>query len=160
MTLHTSGTQEVALKRELDVLRKYLEIEQTRFDSRLRVTLDIDPETLDAQLPNLLLQPLVENAVRHGIAPFLRPGWIGIHATRADSSLKIEISDSGAGLPPERLMALNRGVGLDNTRARLAHLYPSAHEFSFSNLDDGFCVTVKIPFRVEAQVPLAEAGAA
>ena len=160
MTLHTSGTQEVALKRELDVLRKYLEIEQTRFDSRLRVTMDIDPETLDAQLPNLLLQPLVENAVRHGIAPHLRPGWIAIHATREDSNLKIEISDSGAGLPPDRLMALNRGVGLDNTRARLDHLYPSAHEFSFSNLDDGFRVTVKIPFRVETQAPLAEAGAA
>jgi two-component system LytT family sensor kinase len=160
MTLHTSGTQEVALKRELDVLRKYLEIEQTRFDSRLRVTMHIDPETLDAQLPNLLLQPLVENAVRHGIAPYLRPGWIAIHATREDANLKIEISDSGAGLPPERLMALNRGVGLDNTRARLAHLYPSAHEFSFSNLEDGFCVTVKIPFRVETHVQLAEAGAA
>jgi two-component system, LytTR family, sensor kinase len=160
MTLHTSGTQEVALKRELDVLRKYLEIEQTRFDSRLRVTMSIDPETLDAQLPNLLLQPLVENAVRHGIAPYLRPGWIAIHATREDASLKIEISDSGAGLPPDRLMALNRGVGLDNTRARLAHLYPSAHEFSFSNLDDGFCVRVKIPFRVETPIALAEAGAA
>jgi len=160
MTLHTSGTQEVALKRELDVLRKYLEIEQTRFDSRLRVTMIIDPETLDAQLPNLLLQPLVENAVRHGIAPYLRPGWIAIHATREDASLKIEISDSGAGLPPDRLMALNRGVGLDNTRARLAHLYPSAHEFSFSNLDDGFCVRVKIPFRVETPIALPEAGAA
>jgi len=160
MTLHTSGTQEVALKRELDVLRKYLEIEQTRFDSRLRVTMIIDPETLDAQLPNLLLQPLVENAVRHGIAPYLRPGWIAIHATREDASLKIEISDSGAGLAPERLMALNRGVGLDNTRARLAHLYPSAHEFSFSNLDDGFCVRVKIPFRVETPIALPEAGAA
>jgi LytS/YehU family sensor histidine kinase len=160
MTLHTTGTQEVALKRELDVLRKYLEIEQTRFDTRLRVTMDIEPETLDAQLPNLLLQPLVENAVRHGIAPYLRAGWIAIRSTRDDSMLKIEISDSGAGLPPERLMALNRGVGLDNTRARLAHLYPSTHEFSFSNLDDGFCVTVKIPFRVvETALPL-EVGAA
>jgi two-component system LytT family sensor kinase len=160
MTLHTSGTQEVAVKRELDVLQKYLEIEQTRFDSRLRVTLDIDPETLDAQLPNLLLQPLVENAVRHGIAPHLRPGWITIRACREDSCLKIDISDSGAGLPPERLMALNRGVGLDNTRARLEHLYPASHEFSFSNLDNGFRVTVKIPFRVETSVPLVEAGAA
>jgi LytS/YehU family sensor histidine kinase len=160
MTLHTSGTQEVALKRELEVLRKYLEIEQTRFDTRLRVTMDIDPETLDAQLPNLLLQPLVENAVRHGIAPHLRPGWIAIHASREGARLKIDVSDSGAGLPPERLMALNRGVGLDNTRARLEHLYPSAHEFSFSNLDDGFCVTVTIPFRVEAAVHLVEAGAA
>jgi len=160
MTLHTSGTQEVALKRELDVLQKYLEIEQTRFGPRLRVTIDIDPETLDAQVPNLLLQPLVENAVRHGIVPHLRPGWIAIQAAREGARLKIEISDSGAGLPPERLMALNRGVGLDNTRARLEHLYPSAHEFSFANLDNGFCVTVSIPFHVDAAAMLAEAGAA
>jgi sensor histidine kinase YesM len=83
-----------------------------------------------------------------GIAPHLRPGSIAIHAGREGPSLKIEIVDSGAGLPPDRLMALNRGVGLDNTRARLQHLYPSAHSFMFSNLDDGFCVTVIIPFRV------------
>jgi sensor histidine kinase YesM len=67
--------------------------------------------------------------------------------------LKIDIVDSGAGLPPERLMALNRGVGLDNTRSRLAHLYPSAHRFTFSNLDDGFCVTVVIPFHVVDSQP-------
>ena len=83
MTLHTSGTQEVPLKDELDVLQKYLEIEQTRFGNRLRVDMHIEPETLDAQVPNLLLQPLVENAIRHGIAPNARPGWIAIHARRA-----------------------------------------------------------------------------
>jgi two-component system, LytTR family, sensor kinase len=148
MTLHSSGTQEVALKRELDVLQKYLEIEQARFGDRLRVTLRIDPDTLDAQVPNLLLQPLVENAVRHGIAPHVRPGRIAIHSARDGGQLTIDIVDSGAGLPPDRLMALNRGVGLDNTRARLQHLYPSAYRFAFSNLDDGFCVTVTIPFRV------------
>ena len=76
MTLHTSSTQEVPLKEELDVLQKYLEIEQTRFGNRLSVEMHIEPETLDAQVPNLLLQPLVENAIRHGIAPHARPGWI------------------------------------------------------------------------------------
>jgi len=161
MTLHTSSTQEVALKDELDVLQKYLEIEQTRFGHRLRVTMNIEPETLDAQVPNLLLQPLVENAIRHGIAPNARPGWIAIDAEQTGSQLTIQIRDSGDGLPPDRLMALNRGVGLENTRARLEHLYPAAYQFAFSNLERGFCVTVRIPFQVEqvADEP-ARAGAA
>jgi signal transduction histidine kinase len=161
MTLHTSITQEVPLKDELDVLQKYLEIEQTRFGNRLRVNLHIQPDTLDAQVPNLLLQPLVENAIRHGIAPNARAGWIEIHAHRTDTDLTMQIRDSGDGLPPERLMALNRGVGLENTRARLEHLYPSAFQFEFSNLDRGFCVTVRIPFQVvDAAVEPIRVGAA
>jgi len=151
MTLDTSGIQQVPLKQELDVLRKYLEIEQTRFDSRLSVSMHIEFEALDALVPNLLLQPLVENAIRHGVAPHSRPGWIAIHAARDGARLKIEIRDSGNGLSPERLTALNRGVGLGNTRARLTHLYPSAHQFAFSNLDEGFSVTVGIPFEVDPQ---------
>jgi two-component system, LytTR family, sensor kinase len=153
MTLCTSGTQEVPLKDELDVLQKYLEIEQTRFGNRLRVNMHIQPDTLDAQVPNLLLQPLVENAIRHGIAPNARPGWIAIHAERTGSQLTVQIRDSGDGLPPDRLMALNRGVGLENTRSRLEHLYPSAFQFAFSNVERGFCVTVRIPFQVEHVTP-------
>jgi two-component system, LytTR family, sensor kinase len=161
MTLDTSGTQQVPLKQELDVLKKYLEIEQTRFESRLSVALHIEFESLDALVPNLILQPLVENAIRHGIAPHSRPGWIAIHAAREGTRLRIEIRDSGNGLPPDRLTALNRGVGLGNTRARLTHLYPSAHQFAFSNLDDGFCVTVSIPFEVEPpSVECVRAGVA
>ena len=164
MTLHTSSTQEVALKDELDVLQKYVEIEQTRFGNRLHVNLHVQPETLDAQVPNLLLQPLVENAIRHGIAPNARPGWIAIHAERTGPQLTIQIRDSGDGLPPDRLMALNRGVGLENTRARLDHLYRSAYQFTFSNLERGFCVTVRIPFQVDQASQAAsepvEAGAA
>src|SRR4051812_44428356 len=82
MTLDNSGTQQVPLKQELDVLQKYLEIEQTRFETRLSIEMHIDFETLDALVPNLLLQPLVENAVRHGIAPHSRPGWIAVQAAR------------------------------------------------------------------------------
>jgi two-component system LytT family sensor kinase len=159
MTLHKSGIQEVTLKEELDVLQKYVEIEHTRFGTRLRVSMDIEPETLDAKVPNLLLQPLVENAIRHGIAPSARPGWIEVRASREGGQLVVEIRDSGDGLPPERLMALNRGVGLDNTRARLEHLYRSAYQFTFSNLERGFCVTVRIPFQIEAPSEF-EAGAA
>ena len=162
MTVHTSGTQEVALKDELEMLQKYLEIEQTRFGDRLRVSMNIQPETLDAQVPNLLLQPLVENAIRHGIAPNGRPGWIAVESSRTSERLTIQIRDSGNGLPPERLMALNRGVGLSNTRARLEHLYRSAYQFTFANVPGGFCVTVSIPFQMagSAPEPLLHAGAA
>ncbi len=158
MTLHKSGIQEVPLKEELDVLQKYVEIEQTRFGNRLSVEMHVQPETLDAQVPNLALQPLVENAIRHGIAPNARAGWISVHASREGDQLVLQVRDSGDGLPPDRLMALNRGVGLDNTRARLSHLYRDRYEFSFSNLERGFCVTVRIPFEVET--PASEAGAA
>jgi signal transduction histidine kinase len=150
MTLHKSNIQEVPLKEELDVLQKYVEIEQTRFGSRLKVEMHIPPDVLDAQVPSLLLQPLVENAIRHGIAPNARPGWIAIHAQHENEQLVLQIQDSGDGLPPDRLMALNRGVGLDNTRSRLEHLYHARYTFTFSNLERGFCVTIRIPFQVEA----------
>jgi signal transduction histidine kinase len=152
MTLRSSGLQEVALKEELEVLQKYLEIEQTRFGDRLQVMMDIEPDALDARVPSLLLQPLVENAIRHGVAPSARPGWVGIRASRFGSQLMVHIRDSGPGLPPERLLALNRGVGIDNTRARLEHLYRGAYQLEFANQDDGFCVTVRIPFNL-AQEP-------
>jgi two-component sensor histidine kinase len=160
MTLHKSGIQEVSLKEELEVLQKYLEIERTRFGNRLNVEMHVQPETLDAQVPSLVLQPLVENAIRHGIAPNARPGWIAVHAERAAGELVLQVLDSGDGLPPDRLMALNRGVGLDNTRARLAHLYRERYEFTFSNLERGFCVTIRIPFEVETPAGVSVVGAA
>jgi two-component system LytT family sensor kinase len=150
MTLHKSGIQEVSLKEELDVLGKYVEIERTRFGNRLTIDMQVQPETLDAQVPSLVLQPLVENAIRHGIAPNARPGRIAVSAERENDELVLQVLDNGDGLPPERLMALNRGVGLDNTRARLSHLYPDHFEFSFSNLDRGFRVTIRIPFEIQA----------
>ena len=159
MTLHKSGIQEVPLKEELEVLQKYVEIEQTRFGSRLNVEMHIQPEALDAQVPSLLLQPLVENAIRHGIAPNARPGWLAVHAFREAEELVLQVRDSGDGLPPDRLMALNRGVGLDNTRSRLEHLYHARYQFAFSNLERGFCVTIRIPFQVEAPTDV-EVGAA
>lgn len=147
MALHTSNQQEVALSQELDALRKYLDIEQTRLGPRLCVRMHIDPEALDARVPNLLLQPLVENSVRHGIAPFSRPGSICVEALRDGDQLRLDVVDSGYGVPPDRLAALNGGVGLSNTRARLEHLYPGKHSCTFANLDEGFRVTVAIPYR-------------
>jgi len=147
MALHSSDHQVVPLEQDLQSLRKYLDIEQTRLGSRLSVSWHIDPDTLDAEVPNLLLQPLVENAVRHGVSPHSRPGRITISARHTDDRLTVEVADNGYGVDPERLQALNSGVGLSNTRARLEHLYPSAHVFGFANTDAGFRVTVEIPFR-------------
>jgi hypothetical protein len=148
-TLHTSNVQLVPLKEELEMLQKYLDIEQVRLGPRLTVAMSIDAEALDAQVPNFLLQPLVENAVRHGIAPHARPGRLRVLASRLDGQLTIDIVDSGAGVPPHRLSLLNQGVGLANTRARLEHLYPHQHALVFSNLDDGFQVRVSIPYLVD-----------
>lgn len=150
MALQTSTQQEVPLEQELEVLRKYLDIEQTRLGSRLSVRLHIDPDTLDANVPNLLLQPLVENAVRHGIAPYSRPGSIAIEAARQGDRVMLHVWDSGYGVAPDRLAALNNGVGLANTRARLEHLYPGAFVFTFANVADGFRVTVGVPYRSDA----------
>lgn len=147
MALQTSTQQEVPLKQDLEVLRKYLDIEQTRLGTRLNVRVNIDPDTLDAIVPNLLLQPLVENAVRHGIAPYSRPGSLAIESVRQGDRLVLHVWDTGYGVAPDRLAALNNGVGLANTRARLAHLYPGAFEFTFANVADGFRVSVSVPFR-------------
>ena len=157
MTLDTSSAQQVTLQEELDVLQTYLGIEQTRFGGRLAVDVEAEPEVLDAMVPNLLLQPLVENAIRHGIAPNARPGWITVHASREGDELVLQIRDSGDGLPPYRVVALNQGVGLSNTRARLERLYPSAFHFTFANVNDGFCVTVSLPFQIEEPVRVGAA---
>lgn len=146
--LDSSEFQEVTLRHELEFLRRYLELEQIRFGSRLAVSIDAPVDTLDAQVPNLIMQPLVENAVRHGIEPHSRPGLIGLRAQRTDDELTLEVRDNGAGWngkgpPPD-------GVGLANTRARLRALYGEAHEFSLGTAPGGgLLVRMTIPFRTE-----------
>jgi LytS/YehU family sensor histidine kinase len=147
-TLENTGTQEVPLQDELDFLKRYLEIEQTRFGDRLTVRMDIAPDTLSAQVPNLVLQPLVENAIRHGIEPHAKPGIIELRARRFPGTLELQVSDNGAGLA--RGQAFEEGVGLSNTRARLEQLYGKAHRFDFSNgTNGGLVVSVTIPLRLE-----------
>ena len=149
MTLDSSGVQEVRLRQELAVLQTYLDIEQVRYRDRLRVRMDVADDVLDAFVPNFVLQPLVENAIRHGIAPHAKPGRIQIAAARQAHQLQLEVRDTGYGLPPDRLQALNTGVGLTNTRARLEHLYGAAHQFVFSNITGGgFSVRIVIPYSV------------
>jgi two-component system, LytTR family, sensor kinase len=149
LTLHTSARQEVPLIEELQVLETYLDIEQTRFGDRLTVKMNIDPETRAALVPNLLFQPLVENAIRYGVAPHANPGSVSITTTRLNQQLVIQVRDSGDGASSARASALRQGVGLTNTRARLTHLYGEAHQFDVSKGPDGFTVAVTIPFHVE-----------
>jgi two-component system, LytTR family, sensor kinase len=150
MTLRASGTEPVPLRRELAMLEKYLQIEQMRFGDRLAVALDVDGEAMGALVPNFLLQPLVENAVRHGVAPHGRPGSVSIRASRDGEALTVRIQDSGNGASPDRLASRSGGIGLANTRARLEHLYPAAHRFEFENVPGGFLVTISIPYQTEA----------
>lgn len=119
LTIENNGTQEVSLERELEFLRCYLDIEQVRFGDRLRVEIDIAPETLKAQVPNLILQPIIENSIKHGIAARASSGRIRISANRVCEQLLIEVSDDGPGLSVNGLKAsrLSEGVGLANTRA-------------------------------------------
>jgi two-component system, LytTR family, sensor kinase len=146
LTLDRLGVQEIRLKEELEFLEKYLEIERTRFGERLTVDMEIEPETLDASVPNLILQPLVENAIRHGIAPRIGGGRLQIVARRTGDRLWLMVRDNGPGLPEAKLDAFNRGVGVSNTRSRLQHLYPGRHRFEFHQPSDGgLAVTIEIP---------------
>ncbi len=159
MSLHRVGVQEVPLKDELDFLSKYLEIEQTRFRDRLTVVFDVQADTLDALVPNLLLQPLVENAIKHGIGPRPTPGQIAVRARRNGALLELDVQDNGVGLSAARLTDFNRGVGLSNTRSRLDHLYGSLHRFEFRQpAEGGLLVCIAIPM-AELATEMGEAEA-
>jgi two-component system LytT family sensor kinase len=149
MTLENMGQPEITLQAELDFLSKYLEIEQTRFADRLFVKFDIQPETLDVLVPTLLLQPLVENAIKHGVSRKSGPGHIQITARREDTKLWIEIRDDGRGLSDTALNALQKGIGVSTTRARLQHQFGADFRFEFHRLDEGVAVIVALPWRVE-----------
>ena len=149
LTLENSGAQEVSLQQEMEFLRCYLEIERIRFQDRLVTRMDIAPQVLDARVPNLLLQPIVENAIRHGISPRSTPGIIEIDAKPHNGSLRIQIRDNGPGLPAHRSSdkVFRKGLGLANTETRLERLYGAAHRFNLANdPEGGLIVTVDIPF--------------
>jgi two-component system LytT family sensor kinase len=149
MTLENLGRQEIPLQAELDFVSKYLEIEQTRFADRLVVRFDIEPETLDALVPTLLLQPLVENAIKHGISKKSGPGHIDIRARPHHGKLWIEVRDDGCGLSETALIAMQKGIGVSTTRARLQHQFGADFRYEFHRLEEGVAVVVAVPWRTE-----------
>lgn len=157
LTLDTQGIHEVPLERELEVLELYLDIERLRFSDRMTVEFQVEPETLDAMVPNLILQPLVENAVRHGIAPRPGGGRITVSAARDGARVHLAVQDDGEGPPPGAPRP--SGVGLGNTRQRLEELYGPDHDFAAGPADGGgFEVRVTVPYRAAGRA--VEAGAA
>jgi sensor histidine kinase YesM len=152
ITLDQGRSQEVDLKEELEFLSRYLEMEQIRFGDRLSINFAIDPEILDAQVPNLLLQPLVENAIRHGISPHAGPGEIEIRGERQNGMIEIQVRDNGSGLSVYQQAHLQEGIGLSNTRERLHQLYGSSHAFDLRNSETGGLIArIALPFKKRAE---------
>jgi LytS/YehU family sensor histidine kinase len=148
MSLDKSGRQHVTLREELDFLRKYLEIEETRFHDRLRVVYDVDETLLDAEVPHLVLQPLVENAIRHGISRIAGAGVIEISAYSRGGQLVLRVCDNGAGLPAGWTAEQNTRIGLSTTIARLKQLYGDEQSFTIGpRAEGGTCAQVILPFR-------------
>ena len=148
LTLDHSDQQLVTLKEETEFVRCYLEIEQVRFGDRLAVEFKIEPATLGAEVPHLILQPVVENAIQHAIAPHATPGRIEIAASRRDDSLRLEVRDTGPGLAGTGNGNQGHGLGLSNVRARLAQLFGSNFSLEMTNGSSrGLTVTIEIPFR-------------
>ncbi len=147
-SLDAVGVHEVPLSRELTFLQKYIDIQQTRFQDRLKVEMDIQPRTLGALVPHLLMQPLVENAIRHGISPRRAPGFIRIATRQVFDELWMEISDNGQGLTFYSGVVPPEGVGLQNTRARLRQLYNHDQKMTLEDAPGGGCIVkIHIPFR-------------
>jgi two-component system, LytTR family, sensor kinase len=149
LTLSRATTPQVSFRRELEILTLYLDIERTRFQDRLEIAYDVQPATLGALVPDLILQPLVENAIRHGVSPNAGTGRIEVRSRRDGDWLTVEIRDNGTGLARDHLRP--DGIGLTTTRARLERLYGERQELTLADLPEGGCVArIRIPFQLTA----------
>ena len=145
-TLANEPTAKVTLAQEVETLKLYLEIEKMRFEDRLRPHFRIEPETIGARLPSLLLQPLIENAIKYAVTPSEGGADIWITATREHEAVRIEVADDGNGDGAELAASPSTGVGLANIRDRLSQAYGAAHRFETRKNDKGgFSVIVEIP---------------
>jgi two-component system, LytTR family, sensor kinase len=150
-----TNRHEVPLREELAFLQGYLEIQQMRFQDRLTVRMAVDPATLEANVASLILQPLVENAIRHGVGKNPQPGLVEIRVWREGRLLRLDVRDSGAGLQRGSTSVVNRGMGLTNVADRLTHLYGAASRLELaSNEDGGVTARISLPFRLVGS-PLA-----
>ncbi|HVO64542.1 MAG TPA: histidine kinase [Terriglobales bacterium] len=157
MSLDGVGVHEVPLHQELTFLQKYMDIQLVRFQDRLTVETDIDPRTLDTMVPNLILQPIVENAIRHGIGPRRTPGTVRIATWRDRDDVWMEIRDNGVGLSGGRGIRPREGVGLTNTRGRLRQLYNDDHAMVLEDAPSGGCtVKIRVPYRTRNEEVTSE----
>ena len=157
LTVDNSEQQLVTLKEETEFLGCYLDIEQVRFGDRLTVAFELEPRTLSAQVPHLILQPVVENAIQHAIAPRAAQGHINIEAKRLNSLLRVAISDSGPGISSNANSLGKKGVGLSNVRSRLQQIYGPDFRFELTNAgESGLTVVMEIPFQREADYALEQ----
>jgi sensor histidine kinase YesM len=146
-TLANEPTAKVTLAQEVETLKLYLEIEKMRFEDRLRPHFRIESETIGARLPSLLLQPLIENAIKYAVTPAENGGDIWITAQREGQAVRIEVADNGDGEGADMVATASTGVGLANIRDRLAQAYGASHRFETKqNERGGFSVIVEIPF--------------
>jgi LytS/YehU family sensor histidine kinase len=146
--LEHSSRHEVELRAELNFIKLYLKIQEMRFSDRLQIEFDIDPATTKALVPNLILQPLTENALRHGIGRSTDSGLVGISSAITNGHLRLTVYDNGAGLPDDWQMKGSTGIGLANTAARLQQLYDDNHQFDIRNRDGGGVeVVILMPMR-------------
>ncbi|HEY1923873.1 MAG TPA: histidine kinase [Candidatus Acidoferrum sp.] len=153
LTLRASRAHEIPLAEELQITRLYLDLMQKRFEEKLRVSYEIDAALNDSLVPQLILQPLLENSLRHGMKPSGEAMDIRIAAHRDNGSLILQVSDTGTGLgSSDPSVAFGRGVGLSNIRDRLLQLYGDAQEFRVANAAAGGAeVTMRVPYRTAPQ---------
>jgi sensor histidine kinase YesM len=150
-----NNAQVVALRDEISFLERYIEIEEIRFKDRLTVRMELAPETLDAEVPTLLLQPLVENAIRHGISRKPGAGEIVIRSSRQGGTLALEVRDTGPGFN-QSTDSTRTGIGLANTRARLEQLYNAGQSLVLQDAPGGGAlVSVRLPYRIVTPEPTA-----
>ena len=159
MTLERNADQHTSLKDELDALNLYLSIQKERYRERLKVQIDIGRHLLAAEVPCLILQPLAENAIKHGVDTLTTAGLLNIRAWREDNQLCLSVQDNGPGMQATFNAVGEKGIGLQNTVARLQRLYGSNHRFElFPSIPTGTEIRISFPFKIFQSASTSQEG--